>query len=82
MFKLYFKDGDNLKKLVGEYNTIAECFTAIKEADFLNTVSYYQRVWFSDKNTMTVDFGSHWQFFYIEHENIEEEFLKEYRSNE
>lgn len=84
MFKLYFKDGDRLKQLIYECNSIAECFKAIKDADFLDTISYYQRVWCSDRNTMTVDFGSHYQFFYIEYEgmeyeSIEQAFIKEYK---
>lgn len=65
--KLYFDNGENKLRLLGEYDSEDLCFKEInKFLEERKYKSYYTRSWNNnDENIKFVDVGSHTEFFQI-----------------
>lgn len=64
--KLYFKNSDHELKLIAECESEELCYDEInKFLEDKNYKSYYYRQWITDDGIITVDVGSHSEFFEI-----------------
>ena len=65
--KLYFRDAKRRDKLIAEPQTVEECKNKIEEYIKVHNLLHrdYRRVVEGPKG-LTIDYGSHFEFFYIE----------------
>lgn len=67
MIKVYFGN-DESKKYIGESNTDSGAFRIIE--DYVKNVIGWQKVYYrfwNEDGALVIDFGSHRNFFYVEH---------------
>lgn len=68
MIKVYFGNNES-KRYIGESNTESGAFRIIENyvKSVIGWQEFYCRSWYKD-GMLVIDFGSHKNFFYLEHE--------------